>query len=230
MKFTICSAVAVVFAASCVTATPMALPSTSVESGLSPRAASIGLTADEFLKSNGTCRDVTLLYARGSIQPGNLGGMPGTTLADKLRERLGADRIAIQGVPFRARMRDNFDAGGAGASDGRAFAELITNVTVACPRSKIVLSGYSQGAALVHVAVRDMPASVLNNVRATVTFGDTRKEQDGGAIPPLPQDDTLILCRRTDLTCKGTLVVTPSHLSYNGKVPEAVDFIAKRVA
>lgn len=156
--------------------------------------------------------------------------MPGTTLADQLRVRLGADRIAIQGVPFGARMRDNFDADNASAAEARAFAELITNVTVACPATKIVVSGYSQCAALVHAAVRDMPASVLSSVRATVTFGDTRKEQDGGAIPPLPQDDTLILCHKTDLTCKGTLVVTPSHLSYNGKVPEAVDFIAKRVA
>lgn len=54
-----------------------------------------------------------------------------------------------------------------------------------------------------HIAVRDLPASVLSRVRAAVTFGDTRKEQDGGAIPPLPLEDALIICKKRDLTCKG---------------------------
>lgn len=70
--------------------------------------------------------------------------MPGTTLADQLRKRLGKERVAIQGVPYRARLRDNFDVGGAEAAEGRAFGELITNATAACPDTKIALSGYSQ--------------------------------------------------------------------------------------
>ncbi|KAL8397033.1 hypothetical protein RB594_003940 [Gaeumannomyces avenae] len=205
MMFTLYSAVAIVFAASCATATPMALPDTSIKSGLSTRATSIGLTADEFLRSNGTCRDVTLLYARGSIQPGNLGDMPGTTLANQLRERLGADR---------------------------AFSELITNVTVACPQDQDGRLGLQPGrAALVHAAVRDMPrvgAEQRVRARPPSPLATRARSRTAAPSPPLPEDETLILCHKTDLTCKGTLVVTPSHLSYNGKVPEAVDFIAKR--
>lgn len=73
MKFTV-----LLLAASCAAAMPLGptnttnITKTTNANGFSSGGDSIGLTGNEFLKSNGTCRDVTLLYARGSIQPGNL--------------------------------------------------------------------------------------------------------------------------------------------------------------
>ncbi|EJT71572.1 hypothetical protein GGTG_10828 [Gaeumannomyces tritici R3-111a-1] len=162
MIFTLYSAVAIVFAASCATATPMALPDTSIESGLSTHATSIGLTADEFLKSNGTYRDATLLPRR---HPGACPLAPGcaTTWTRATRAR-----------PRSAAL----------------FSELITNVTVACPpKTKMVVLGLQPGRAALGArrgAGHAPRRCAEQRARATVTLGDTRKEQDGGAIPPLP--------------------------------------------
>lgn len=52
--------------------------------------------------------------------------------------------------------------------------ELLTFAVGQCPGSKIVMSGFSQGAAVVHAAGKYLPADVLDKIDAAVTFGDTR--------------------------------------------------------
>ncbi|KLU91497.1 hypothetical protein MAPG_10015 [Magnaporthiopsis poae ATCC 64411] len=58
--------------------------------------------------------------------------------------------------------------------------------------------------------------------------GRRRLKDDRGQAPHDADrnPDTLIICKEGDLTCKGTLLVTPTHLCYNKQVPEAVEFIA----
>lgn len=143
-----------------------------------------------------------------------------------MQTSLGADRIAVQGVEYPAGLAQNLIPGGTDPRDAADMADLIANVSSTCPDSKIVVSGYSQGAAMVHRAVEqiDDPA-VLGQIAAAVTFGDTQKKQDDEQVPNVDPAKTLILCNDGDLVCDGTLIVTKNHLDYTSKVQQASDFV-----
>lgn len=51
-------------------------------------------------------------------------------------------------------------------------ASLVTKAFTNCPNTKIVMSGYSQGAQLVHNAASELSTSTMEKVSAVVTFGD----------------------------------------------------------
>ncbi|KAI0908044.1 carbohydrate esterase family 5 protein [Ustulina deusta] len=186
-----------------------------------------GTTSNEFLE--GGCRDVIFLYARGSNQDGNIGGSPGPQTIDQLKAQLGADVVAAQGLDYPANLLDNLRSQGCDPDDAADFGDLITKAATDCPSSKLVLAGYSQGAALVHAAAKLLTAAVASKVAAAVTYGDTRKKQDGGVIPNINAARSLILCHDGDLVCEGTLIVTDAHYDYDDLAPTAVSFIASKV-
>ncbi|TLD15533.1 uncharacterized protein PgNI_02535 [Pyricularia grisea] len=187
----------------------------------------VGTTANEF--TSGGCKDVVLLYARGTSQSGNMGEEPGPALGNALKTRLGAARVAVQGVSYSASLLGNLNPGGAPASEATSFRTLIGQVASQCPNARIVVSGYSQGGALVHRAVEGTTAAVSARIAAGVTFGDTQKQQDGGRIPGIDASKSLIICNTGDRVCEGTLIITSAHSGYGARVGEAVDFIAARV-
>lgn len=51
-------------------------------------------------------------------------------------------------------------------------ASLVTLAFSQCPNTQVVMSGYSQGAQVVHDAAADLPAATMAKVGAVVTFGD----------------------------------------------------------
>ncbi|EJT73692.1 cutinase [Gaeumannomyces tritici R3-111a-1] len=225
MKFSLAATVVLV---ACSLAAPVTIP--KAEYGfpnfILPRQ-TVGIEANEF--KNGGCKDIVLLFARGSIQSGNMGSQPGPELASALKARLNATRVAAQGVPYAAMLLTNLASSGASRTEAGEFADLIQEVAAKCPKARIVVSGYSQGAALLHLAVGGLPAAVRSRIAAAVTFGDTQNEQDGGRVPGLPAAKTLIICNKGDLVCEGELMVALPHLDYSARVPEAVAFIAARV-
>ncbi|KAI0455139.1 carbohydrate esterase family 5 protein [Xylaria acuta] len=186
-----------------------------------------GTTADDYL--NGGCRDVIFFFARGTGQAGNMGDQPGPQTADGLISALGTSKVAIQGVKYGASLLTNILPGGCDPGEARGFATLLSGAAQSCPSSKLVVSGYSQGAALVHAAVEQLAASARARVFAAVTYGDTQKQQDGGKIPNFDAGKTLILCNNGDLVCEGTLIITSAHLSYTSSVPSGVNFIVSKV-
>ncbi|KAI2776011.1 carbohydrate esterase family 5 protein [Daldinia loculata] len=188
---------------------------------------SAGTTANEFLE--GECRDVIFIYARGSTQDGNIGEDPGPQTIDQLKAALGTNAIAAQGVDYPALLIDNLRTGGCDPEDADNMRALITQAATQCPSSKLVVSGYSQGAALVHRSIESASTSVKNQIYAAVTYGDTQKAQDGGKIPNFDASKTLILCHDGDEVCKGTLIVTDAHHEYHDLAPDAVDFIVSKV-
>ncbi|KAI1750516.1 carbohydrate esterase family 5 protein [Xylaria castorea] len=199
---------------------------TGTSSGLLEVAAT-GTTANEFL--NGGCRPVIFLYARGSTQDGNVGGSPGPQTIDQLKAKLGDAAVAAQGFDYPASLLDNLRAEGCDPDDATKFRDLIAKAAAQCPSSKLVISGYSQGAALVHAAAKQLTAAVAAKVAAAVTYGDTRKKQDGGVVPGIDASRTLILCHDGDLVCQGSLIVTDAHHDYQDLAPTAVSFIATKV-
>ncbi|KAI2615320.1 carbohydrate esterase family 5 protein [Hypoxylon sp. NC1633] len=188
---------------------------------------SAGTTANEFL--DGGCKDVIFVFARGSTQPGNIGDDPGPQTINQLKAALGAGAVAAQGVDYPATLLDNLRDGGCDPEDADNMRALITQAATQCPSSKLVVSGYSQGAALVHRSVEAATTAVKNRIFAAVTYGDTQKEQDGSQIPNFDASKTLILCHDGDLVCEGTLLVTDAHHDYDDLAPDAVDFIVSKV-
>lgn len=132
------------------------------------------------------CRPVTVVYARGTTQAGNVGdpAAVGPILFNNLASRIGLNNLAIQGVTYPANVA-GFLAGG-DAAGSKTMADLIARVRLQakrhakqsrvliydsqaasqCPSTKIIISGYSQGAQLVHNAAAMLSASVTNRVTA----------------------------------------------------------------
>lgn len=112
------------------------------------------------------CPDVEVVFARGTSEPPGVGRV-GQALADALGPATGGRAISTYGVNYPATY--DFLNTAVGATDA---TNRIAYMAQACPGTRIVLGGYSQGAAVV-----DMLAGVppLGN-----------KIGDIGSAPPLP--------------------------------------------
>ena len=148
---------------------------------------------------------------------------------DLLKAALGDDAVAAQGVEYPADLFDNLRRGGCDPADAKNMAALIAQAATECPESKLVVSGFSQGAALVHRSVEQLSQSVAARISAGVTYGDTQRKQDKGRIPGLAADKTLIICHDGDLVCEGTLIVTDAQDDYENDAPEAGEFIVGKL-
>lgn len=154
--------------------------------------------------------------------------MVGPQTASRLKQEFGSDRVAIQGIDYPALLSTNFLPGGADLGGIREMRNLLTQAASDCPDSSILAGGYSQGAALVHRAIENLPDSVKNAIDGVVTFGDTQNLQDRGQIPNFPREKVKIFCNVGDLVCVGTLTITPAHLTYGSDAGEAAAFLAAR--
>jgi cutinase len=112
-----------------------------------------------------------------------------------------------------------------------------------CPDTKIVLGGYSQGAAVVDIiTVADQPtlgfsqpmsANVADHVAAVAVFGNPSIRLLGGplnALSPLCGYKTLDLCNGADSVCSnGDDVAAHSLYVQSGLATQAAQFVADRV-
>lgn len=164
------------------------------------------------------------------IEPSQ-GWLIGPQFISALEERLGANRVGVQGVEYPAAIVTNLLPGNADPRGVANLRSLLNEANQRCPDSIVLVSGYSQGAAIVHGAFEQgLSSSVKNQVAGIVLFGDTRNLQERGRIAGFPTEKTLIICNFGDLVCAGTLVITPAHVGYPARVPEAVNFMAARVS
>ena len=114
------------------------------------------------------CADVELVFARGTGEPPELGRV-GDALADALRPQLGARSLGTYAVDYPANR--NFLSTRNGANDAAAH---IADVAARCPGTRVVLGGFSQGAAVVSMLAGVAP------------IGD--RIGDIGSAPPLSPD------------------------------------------
>ena len=64
---------------------------------------SVGIdTQRDDLARNAPCADVTVVFARGTTEPGNVGLVTGPPFFDALSEQLGSKTLAVQGVEYPA--------------------------------------------------------------------------------------------------------------------------------
>ncbi|KAH8886010.1 cutinase [Thozetella sp. PMI_491] len=182
---------------------------------------------------NGACKDVTFIMARGSTETGNMGQIPGPPTCSGLKQQLGADKVACQGVGtedgYPATLQANFQPKNTQDSAIKGAVDMVNLAATKCPNSQIVMGGYSQGSAVVDNAIQQMGPAMAAKVKGVVLFGYTRNAQDNAQIPGYPKAQTKIFCANGDLVCDNTLTITAAHLTYAQNAPEASKFLASMV-
>ncbi|KAK0840000.1 hypothetical protein LTR03_010892 [Friedmanniomyces endolithicus] len=171
---------------------------------------------------DGVCAPITLIFARGSTEPGTMGSSVGPALAKALISSQGASGVAIQGVSYTATIESNIDQGRTG---GPVMAQLAQRALKNCPNTKIALSGYSQGAMVVHVA-----ASTLgSDISSAVLYGDPELHT-ASSVGNLPASKVKEFCASGDGVCEtGGFAITAAHLSYttSSDIPDGASFIVQ---
>ncbi len=212
------------------------------------------LAAPTPVSSAQPCPDVEAVFARGTGEPPGVGGI-GEPFVDQLRTAVGPKSLDVYPVNYEA--SSNF-------SDRIEFAQSVVDgikdatghieATAAnCPKTRIVLGGFSQGAAVagfvtsasipagvpaeyVPFLPKPMPPEIANHVAAVTLFGKPSSAwlQNYGAptitIGPLYAPKTLDLCADGDTICNGDAGAVPSfaHASYpaNGMTAQAAGYAA----
>lgn len=189
------------------------------------------------------CPDVDVVFARGTFEAPGVGGT-GQAFVDALSTRLAGKTVAVDPVDYPASL----DFGR--AIDGVADASNKVEATAAhCPNTKIVLGGYSQGAAVAAYTTADsvpdgvslpagvtgpMSPAVANKVAAVVLFAAPSDWflhlVDRSAPPinigPLYAAKTIQLCADGDPVCSPGGRDRAAHSVYrdNGMAAQAADF------
>lgn len=188
------------------------------------------------------CPDVEVVFARGTGElPGV--GPTGQAFVDALRERIGARSMGVYAVNYPA--SDQWDTGIDGVKDAGAH---VVSMAGSCPRTKMVLGGYSQGAAVMgfvtSAAVPDgvdpatvpkpLAPSIADHVAAVVLFGmpNVRAMNFLGEPPvvigPTYAAKTLKVCVPEDPVCSDGLNFA-AHRTYADDadmVNQGADFAA----
>ena len=127
------------------------------------------------------CPDVEVVFARGTSEPPGVGRV-GQALADALAPQLGGLTVGTYGINYAASY--DFLNTAAGADDA---TNRIAVMAQQCPGTRIVLGGYSQGAAVIDMlagvpplgnkvgdigSAPPLPGGLLGNVAAVAVFGN----------------------------------------------------------
>jgi cutinase len=113
-----------------------------------------------------------------------------------------------------------------GDSEGSStMASLINSASTKCPKAKLVLGGYSQGAQLVHNAAKTLSAAVTAKIAAVIVFGDPDRGQAVGTVATSKVDS---ICHAQDIICTGSGGFE-THLTYGDDAPAAASFIVSAV-
>ncbi|RKF64277.1 Cutinase [Erysiphe neolycopersici] len=175
---------------------------------------------------SGPCKPVTVIFARGTGESGNVGGRnsPGPALFSEMRMMMGSQNVAIQGVDYRADIFGYLKGGDPEGS--KKYYNLTEQAASQCPDTKIVLTGYSQGAQLAHNAARWYSLNTTQRISAAVMFGDPYAEDTLGF---LPSTKVLNVCHNQDVICDGVTGGAAQHLTYAKDASEAARFIMTRI-
>jgi hypothetical protein len=89
---------------------------------------------------NGVCKQMTVLFARGTTEGGNMGTLAGPPFVQAVGQMVGADNVAVQGIDYPADIPGFLAGGDAGGS--KLMAQMVGQVKAACPTTSLVMAGY----------------------------------------------------------------------------------------
>ncbi|KPM36325.1 hypothetical protein AK830_g10251 [Neonectria ditissima] len=173
---------------------------------------------------DGDCKAVTVIFARGTTETGNVGTSAGPPFFEALATKLGDGKLAVQGVEYAADVAGIMQGGDKAGTE--KMASLVQQAMTKCPDTHVVVSGYSQGAMLVHNAAKSLSADVTGKIAASVTFGDPYQKQ---AVQGVSADRTKVFCHSGDSVCLGTGIITAAHLTYSQDAEAAAAFVVTAI-
>ncbi len=161
------------------------------------------------------CPDTQVVFARGTGEPEGI-GPTGQAFVDNLRGREGGKSVDVYAVNYPA--SNEWDTGLDGIRDASAH---VMSMAANCPKTKMVLSGFSQGAAVMgfvtSAAVPDgvdpatvpkpLAPDIADHVAAVVLFGTPNVRamnflgQPPVVIGPTYQAKTIKVCATDDPVC-----------------------------
>lgn len=190
------------------------------------------------------CPDVEVVFARGTNEPPGVGGV-GQAFVDSLRSQVGRRSVDVYAVNYPASI--DFPTGVDGVTDARAH---VQTTAANCPHTRMVLGGFSQGAAVIGFVTAaavpaganvanppsPMPPDVAKHVAAIALFGKpsdqfmTAISEPPITIGPLYTAKTTDLCAPGDPICSGAGDFS-AHDQYaaDGLVDQAAAFAAGRL-
>ncbi|MDT5283297.1 MAG: hypothetical protein QOJ20_4492 [Mycobacterium sp.] len=191
------------------------------------------------------CPDAEVVFARGTTEAPGL-GPTGDALVDSLRSRVGAKSVGVYPVDYPATT--DFPTAVIGITDARTH---VLATAANCPHTKIVLGGFSQGAAVTGFvtanAVPDgvsaldvpapMPPEIANHVAAVALFGKpSPRFMHAINDPPITVGQqyvakTIELCVDNDLVCDPEGRSFSAHNQYveAGMVDQGAAFVANQL-
>ena len=108
----------------------------------------------------------------------------------------------------------------AGADGGPVMAQYAQQALQKCPKTKVVLGGYSEGSMVVHNAANALSAG---QVAGAVLFGDPFKMFGVGKLAP---GSVREFCALGDPVCENGFNVL-AHVSYGADAQTAAQFLIK---
>jgi cutinase len=177
------------------------------------------------------CPDVEAVLARGTGEPPGVGWTE-QVFANSLQSKVAPKSVGVYAVNYPA------STGFQSVLDGiRDAVNHVEFMAATCPNTKMVLSGYSQGAAVMGFVTSDgvpggvMPPDVANHVAAVTLFGmPSHRYMDSLGDPPiiigrLYQPKTLQLCAAGDPVCSDG-GDSAAHVAYvhDGMVDQAANY------
>jgi cutinase len=182
------------------------------------------------------CSDVEVIFARGTSEPPGIGRV-GQAMVDALRPQLGARTVSTYGVNYPATY--DFLAAADGANDATA---RISELAASCPNTRIVLGGYSQGAAVVDMlagipplgnkigdvgSAPPLPASLDGNIAAVAVFGNPSAKFSIPVTSSVFGGRAIDLCKDGDPICsRGRNPFAHSDYVDGGQAAQAANFVA----
>jgi cutinase len=192
------------------------------------------------------CPDVEAIFARGTTEAPGVGGI-GQAFIDSLQAQLGPKSVRTYAVDYPAST--DFPTAAQGVID---TANHVREIAAVCPKTKMVLGGYSQGAAVIGYVTAaaippgyavppgitgPMPPEVADHVAAVALLGKPssrfldRIDAPPIAIGPLYAGKTIDQCIPDDPICSNDGANIGAHGQYvaNGMVEQAAQYAAAAV-
>lgn len=178
------------------------------------------------------CPNIEVVFARGTDEPPGIGQV-GQAFVNSLRGKVGGRSVGVYAVNYPATY--DFLAAANGANDASAHIQyMVAN----CPNTRLVLAGYSQGAAVIDVITsvpfpaigfnNPLPPNVPEHVAAVAVFGNpTNRVGLPLTASPVYGSRAIDLCNGGDPICSGG-EDRSAHSNYvsTGLTDRAATFVA----
>lgn len=181
------------------------------------------------------CSDIEVVFARGTNEDPGIGRV-GDAFVNDLRGMVGGRSLGVYAVNYPASY--DFLAVADGANDASGHIQWVANN---CPNTRIVLGGYSQGAAVVDVVTsipvpgigftNPLPPFAADHIAAVAVFGNPSAKI---GLPltssPVFGGRAIDICNAGDPICSGgNSVVAHRNYGPDGSAYQAAVFVANRL-